>query len=940
MNLLIFFLLLAFNTYATDKLIISDVDVNCSQSDECKQRTSRFKTLAGDYRSLVHLKDSLKVMASDGGYQSFNYAVQEENQKFKLNISFRLKPIIREIQFVFSEKEFEKDYTQLVSLKEGEYFEPQKLKENSELLYKKLDSMGFPSNTHTANVIEQGDQVKISFVVNLGEPRKFKKTQTNTKSFFLKDYFNRKFLHLYNKPFDLNQFKIHLDQSQKELFNYGYYLLEIDFIPVYKGKRVILKINVKNDQLYAFDFINLHREHQDIIHDLSIELFRRYKKPVTESSLRTALSEHYKDKSFLNSKFKIQISDSMNKYDEVVQVYRVSFEEDGKTRINNLKFSGNSFFSNQSLRRMYFDEAFELASINYYDREYYTYFQDFLKNQYISNGFLQVRILDPVASLNDSNLEGDIEYTIIEGKRTLIKRIIFTGVPDSMEKKLLEAMGNKLGKPFNPIQFTEDLKNIISVVQENGYYYAEMEGSNDQEVVKYNRSGSEVSLNIKINTGPLVTLNRVLFLGNDKTKRKILKKKITIKAGEIVTPTKTREIESLLSATGLFNSVSVTPLRHKSQKSDTDLLVRVIERDYGLIELAPGYRTDLGIKLTGTVSYQNIGGYNRALTLRSQLNRRTSYSTIEPERRDNIDPLLEHNTSLTFSQGDIFDTFIDASATAGYQARRFYAFDANILRLNGTLSRDLTKKISTSIRYQYEDISQYNATDEINEGSFRIGSLTPSLSLDFRNNQINATEGSYFNLSCEFANPNLFSQRKDDLTINYYKLVSRNRFYVPFKNGTLALSLVGGFQENLATDKKTISNELQTEGYIPTIKVFRLTGMDIIRGFTDQEMNRLEDGNDISEVRVDQKAYLFNFKFEPRYFINDALIAGVFYDAGRVFVNHMNFDELRDSAGITFKIITPVGTLDFDYGIKLLRKRTASGSLEDPGRFHVSIGFF
>ena len=44
-----------------------------------------------------------------------------------------------------------------------------------------------------------------------------------------------------------------------------------------------------------------------------------------------------------------------------------------------------------------------------------------------------------------------------------------------------------------------------------------------------------------------------------------------------------------------------------------------------------------------------------------------------------------------------------------------------------------------------------------------------------------------------------------------------------------------------------------------------------------------------------------------------------------------------DDAG---EILTPVGTLDFDYGFKLLRKRDANGTLEDPGRFHVSIGFF
>jgi outer membrane protein insertion porin family len=81
-------------------------------------------------------------------------------------------------------------------------------------------------------------------------------------------------------------------------------------------------------------------------------------------------------------------------------------------------------------------------------------------------------------------------------------------------------------------------------------------------------------------------------------------------------------------------------------------------------------------------------------------------------------------------------------------------------------------------------------------------------------------------------------------------------------------------------------------------------------------------------------------KLEPRYFVTDTFISGVFLDAGRVFVDQLDMGELRSSAGVTFKILTPVGTLDFDYGFKLLRKRNANGTLEDPGRFHVSIGFF
>ena len=203
-------------------------------------------------------------------------------------------------------------------------------------------------------------------------------------------------------------------------------------------------------------------------------------------------------------------------------------------------------------------------------------------------------------------------------------------------------------------------------------------------------------------------------------------------------------------------------------------------------------------------------------------------------------------------------------------------------------------------------------------------------------------KGAFFNLSTEFANPFFLSQKDSELTINYFKLVSRNRFYIPHKYGTIAISMVAGAQENLATDKRVVDGVSQTEGYIPNIKVFRLTGMDIVRGFNDEEINRVpgHGKDDISDVKIDNRAYLANFKFEPRYVINDALMAGVFYDAGRVFVNKVDLGQLRDSVGVTFKILTPVGTLDFDYGIKLLRERNKDGTLEDPGRFHVSIGFF
>lgn len=937
----ILMLILSFSySFAVSNFNLDVVNVECPASLTCTQRTSRFNNLVGEYRSLVHLKDTLRVMASDGGYQTFNYQLNKVEDKHILIIKFTMKPTISDINIGFTDRNIEYDPSQLVSIREGDFFETQKLKESIIGLEDRLESLGFPENTHSFEVIEKDDQVSVNIVVTLGKPRIFKNIRSNSKSSYVKAYLKKSFFNLYNKPFDITKFRSYLDDAQKELFSYGYYLIGLDFNPIIKGNRVILDIKVTNDQLFAFDFKNLHREHRDVLHALVVDLFRKYKRPLSESTLKSAIKEHYQNKALLNAQFKIEQSEFVNMYQEKVQLYRIFLDEKYKTRLVEVSFLGNQHFSRERLQKMFDKEAFELASLNYYDQEYFAYFQEYLKTQYIQRGYVQVRIADPMKIMDSEKKVASVEYNIVEGQRAIIRKIEFEGLPPEFEDKILSEIANKVGKPFNPITMSDDIKKVASTLQELGYYYAEVSNANDNDLVRYTKTGSDVDIKFQINPGPIVKLNRILYLGNDKTRKKVIWKKISLEQGDNITPSKTRDIEAALSATGLFNSVSVTPLRHNSKNAATDLLVKVSEREYGLVEIAPGYRTDLGIKLTGTVTYQNLGGYNRSVTLRSQLNQRLSYRTIHPDRRKDAEQLLEHNTSLTYNQGDIFDTKIDGAASLAYQTRRFYAFDANIYRVNGTLTRDLTKRLSSSIRYQYEDIKQYDATIAADNGAFQIGAVTPSITYDLRNSQVNPLKGAFFNLSTEFANPYFLSQQEKDLTINYYKLISRNRFYIPFKNGTVAISLVGGVQENLAKGKTTVNGVEQTEGNIPKIKVFRLSGMDIVRGFSDDEMNTIPDGTDIADQTIDNKAYLANFKLEPRYFINDSLMAGVFYDAGRVFVNSVELGELRDSVGVTFKVITPVGTLDFDYGIKLLRKKNANGSLEDPGRFHVSIGFF
>src|SRR5690606_6433336 len=108
--------------------------------------------------------------------------------------------------------------------------------------------------------------------------------------------------------------------------------------------------------------------------------------------------------------------------------------------------------------------------------------------------------------------------------------------------------------------------------------------------------------------------------------------------------------------------------------------------------------------------------------------------------------------------------------------------------------------ITTSVRYQFEYIRQFDASELKDGDSFRIGSITPAISYDRRDSPVIPTKGYFLGLSWEFANPYFFSQSRDDLIVNFSKLTSRNRFYYPVGNLVFALSVSAGYQRNFADE--------------------------------------------------------------------------------------------------------------------------------------------
>lgn len=936
-------------------IIISRVEVSCGDSNSCMSHKRRLKALSGNYRNVTHLRQTLKIFASVGGVKDFNWSLGSEEACRRLAISFHPKVPIGKVKISARHSSI-KDYIERnTKIRVGDWFDESVFVDENISLLKYLNSKGYPKAVIKFSSSEINEERLVLIDVEEGEPQLLSSIIVKTESDAVRRFANQKFLEVIGKNFDIQNLRQRADELEAELFGYGYYLATVNLTPKKVDNTVIVQALIGPVEKWVFDVRHplppvpardIKIEFANLIRDL----FKRYKRPIDEGAIKVAVAEYYKTHGYLRTDIRLSQKRYRDKFHDWINHISLEIIPGNQTYLRNVSFRGTTFWDSKKMLKMWRDQSFELAAAGFYDEASNINFSQWLKGEYIKNGFVRAEIPPPKVTFFDDGGSCNVEYTVSEGQRVYVDEIKISGASEDEVQEVLELLDTKQSMPFNPVRFNEDLKKISDFFQSRGFYNADVTNKDSDEIVVYGQDKSSAKIHIRINKGRQITFNRLVIVGNRYTKNNVIRRKSPFSPGGYITPGDVKDYENALSSTGLFVNARVRPLFHKGDTSLTDVVVEVMERDYGLIEVAPGYRTDIGLKLSGTVSYMNIFGENVSTSLTGQINQRLDLQALDERRRDEGKSLLEYNLSSQTTVPDLEESSVDYGLGISVQRRRFFSFDADISRLSNTLSRDFGPRYSVSLRHQYESINQFDATESRDNGSFKIGALTPSITADFRNTRINPTAGAWFNISNEFANPFFFSQKNEDLTINFYKLVSRNRFYIPFPNGTVAISLVGGLQENLSKDVRRDSSgnpvldpetgDPLTEGYIPNIKVFRLTGLDIVRGFSDEEINRLPDGKDIGDDPVQNKAYMANFKLEPRYFINDSLMAGVFFDAGRVYVDSVDLSQLRQSVGVTFKVVTPVGTLDFDYGIKLLRKKDQDGNLEAPGRFHVSIGFF
>ncbi len=924
----IFFILVLSQLHALADLDVTDLSMSCEDKSYCVKYAKQLQKIRGKYRNIGHLERILKIFLVRDSFEKVSYKVYKNKENYKVDIKVIPRSLISAVSFKFSGGDDFEFVQTAANIQVGSFYNKPEIVESKLRVKNFLQEMGYKWNDVIIEERKKSESIELIYHCSLGPALKLKRLNIDTTSDVVRDIIRSKFITDMNSVFNFREIKRKVGEIKEELFENGRYLVQLQTSFSIEGESIFLNLKTLNIKrlIYSFNGKDLRFKKRDFLADIK-DFYQKVEKNIDNETLVKILEKKYIELGYLKTAFNIQRLEFVDNLGEKVDKVMVDIVENQRKKVDKIIFSGNLNFSDDEILSLYKDKQSELASLGIYDKNYYNTFLNKLRDFYLSHGFVEASVQGPIENYQTLSSKLEIEFQVKEGLQTYVDSIKFSGLNEEQQDVALGLITSKVNAFFNPLTVDDDLSTVVNYFQDEGYYNAKIVNRESSQIAAYKSDKSTVSLHFYVVLGPKLFLGDVVILGNDKTKKEYILQNVQLKPGEKLSPSKVKRIQSDLSLSGIFSVVNVEPIQVPGSQV-SDLLISLTEKDSVTIEVAPGFRTDLGGKISGQVKFGNLYGMNRSVTLKAQVNQRFNFSTLAPERR-NDQEFVEYNMQVNFGAPEIYGSKFNFSSSGAITKKRFYSFDADILRASAAINRDWTDYFSMSLRYQVEEIQQFNAVQLDDNGKFQIGSLAPSLTFDFRDNRINPRSGTYFNLTWEFANPALGSQENEAQTINYEKIISRNRFYIPMGNSVLAIYAAMGVQENKSDNSG-----------IPSIKLFRLTGADIVRGYDDQEMNIAENMADISEFDVTDKVYMSLFKIEPRFYMSDNFILGLFVDGGRLFVDSFQPLDVRSSVGISFKYLTPVGSLDFDYGHKISRSQLPDGTQESPGRLHVSIGFF
>ncbi|MDJ0764775.1 MAG: POTRA domain-containing protein [Myxococcota bacterium] len=488
----------------------------------------------------------------------------------------------------------------------------------------------------------------------------------------------------------------------------------------------------------------------------------------------------------------------------------------------------------------------------------------------------------PCVFTNEEQNQILVIVSVREGPQTRLSELTFEGNTAFPTLQLQQVAGLSVSEPYNEYRLRESAREIIDFYRSRGYMFAAADWEKS-----FSADMRRARVAFTVDEGPQVTIGRIRIEGAEITSERLIRERLTIEQGDIITPEEIEESEQRLMELGIFDSAVIQMVSPETVDAKKNLKVRVVEGDPQYLELSGGIATIEGLRGGFEYGYRNIAGWDIAARFRARANYRLFFlGTENPviaefERQywglQGENQRLEHHILLGLTQSHLPGTrgFIGWGIDATKERDNEPAFGATrytgYFRLISTHSlgskyrRALIAEARTGI--EFTELNVWATGGNVNptyvkflrlpdgETTFWVTGL--NLTFDFRNHPFNPTRGALLLFTGEYVRsgrgtkPKIFptddvSSAVDELSDeqlaaavengSVQRVERRSNFirtqltlsgYLPFGDTTavLALSVTGGYIFHLDRKSRTWAD-----------RYFYAGGVDTLRGFPEESL--------------------------------------------------------------------------------------------------------
>lgn len=565
---------------------------------------------------------------------------------------------------------------------------------------------------------------------------------------------------------------------------------------------------------------------------------------------------------------------------EATFVYLI--DEGKKIRIKDINFTGNKVLSKRALlKNMETKERWFLSWLTgrgVYLEDIMSLDVERIKIAYQDIGYQDVIVKPPqVALVDDKYLTVDIE--IDEGPQYRVGRVSVSGDLLYSEDQLLEKVQLKKGEVFSRLQLRDSILALTDLYADSGYAYV-----NVVPLTSKNAENLIFDIELEIEQGVQVTIERVDISGNTRTRDKVIRREVPVIEGELYSSSKMKEANRRVRNLGFFDEVQVTD-RPGSQNDQSVVEIAVEERPTGTFSIGLGYSSVDKLMAQGSITQDNFLGRGLSLSLSGSVG--------------------SSSTTYSLSLTDPF--FLDTQWTLGgevYKTEREYS-DYDDLRTGGSIraGHPISLNSRLFLTYRYEQKEILNISETVTspiilsaEGKSTLSSIMAQWVRNTTDFYDEPSRGGVTRISLEYAGLGG--------TEHFVRPIASHRHFFP-----LFWRTVFSINGEIGYIKSTRSED------VPLSEKFFLGGIRTLRGFKTREVGPVDGSGEY--IGGEKMAYL---NFEVLFPISrDLGLQGVlFYDTGNAWRDSEEyFSDMRHSAGAGVRWRSPLGPLRFEWGYNL-----------------------